>query len=1138
MATEDSVVTECELSKFKSIDNHEEITHEQLEKCQLDELLKHAAQLQTAKDALQELEKLQIQATFSLIEDIKVKDHKSKILFLTNKQAHSLDLSNLERFIQAMNIEPRPKFVINFLSSMWISPCGSREDNSWSDFARQQGSKDYSGCEPVVAELGGLAGNDRINERLLRFLRECVLPVAIQTNALVLTTDIRCLLGKHFGWLCEKEAEVRGGNLPFTTICVNSAVDLTRATKAQNTLASTLYTQSTRWKEGMRDIQQAMAKTYGPWESKWLPKDFDVPSGCTHYITVDSVNKEEQMCDWGPLFQLRARILQQFSKDLPSIAIVTGHHFWGKQAIEHISKDYIGRNLPLLCINSFVWPGNEKPRTVERTRQLLVQLQRQLVEEGGTNFLWMSIAAALHSAMKYELKQGRQESSEHKLIWQVLEQRVTDRHAQAVQFDKGDDAESDDVDAGSDIEQGNAPLGTTLRSGDDANGIDGVGGYASVGKGKDPRGGVDAVCGAVPVRQAPREKEEKKAEVITAAVEALRDINEEIGYSWYTRAWPTREEASLSKLEAEVNACVSTEDLDAVVREASLRWVGINGLHRRIKLLYTEHKDCFVPRKDGNWAIVLGVRPGTDLPAAKEALEMNIAKWREVCDSMRSIAKPDALYARFRRDVSALPDWWNYGKFEPLFFPTLCDSFSELLASSYTYSCPLDDFQGIRHIIGLIARIDRLPQENSEQAMLVLTRTWDKIDIYMHVATRSKHITNTFFTAMLLVSLAITVGTIISLNRPDVFANTELHWLVIVCTLLLTALTTFFGLMNPATKWQQLRSAALTLESEIWRFRTRSGPYSLNCANVIGEGTLSREPELHLLHATQEMSRLVLKSASVVDTAFLSRFNALFEEPKENLNVYKHGQHKGCPTISSGSRQGKEARREGLAVNTGGKLQQRGSKSAVGQGYLTSKDSAGGAPPARAGWAWAWGRGMEEEEDSAEAVVLAAGQDDHHSPIAPKQYIDLRVKPQLCFYQSRLPGYARARYSIEAAILGTSLIATLLAFMNMSQWAPISAATATALTAYSKFKGHDKKLQRMSEAIAGVETLLLWWGTLTEVEQANLSNVNALITACEETFKSERQAWVSTAMQSVLQMTAQVTKGDRNDGKLAGGKVD
>jgi len=84
--------------------------------------------------------------------------------------------------------------------------------------------------------------------------------------------------------------------------------------------------------------------------------------------------------------------------------------------------------------------------------------------------------------------------------------------------------------------------------------------------------------------------------------------------------------------------------------------------------------------------------------------------------------------------------------------------------------------------------------------------------------------------------------------------------------------------------------------------------------------------------------------------------------------------------------------------------------------------------------------------------------------------------------------------------------------MQESRWAAILASVAACITAYSEFSDTDKKLLRYSDSINILDSILLWWRTLTNVEKASIRNIDELVDNCEGVFMSERQAWVSTMM--------------------------
>ena len=192
----------------------------------------------------------------------------------------------------------------------------------------------------------------------------------------------------------------------------------------------------------------------------------------------------------------------------------------------------------------------------------------------------------------------------------------------------------------------------------------------------------------------------------------------------------------------------------------------------------------------------------------------------------------------------------------------------------------------------------------------------------------------------------------------------------------------------------------------------------------------------------------------------------------------------------------------------------------------------------------------------------ASLRDDHHSPITTVMYLDLRVATQLKFYQDRLPKYASkllhagmrfvlfakmmfvfclafhlrlisnsklsfrtcsfllfiigVRFFFESLLILGSLTATILAFLGQSHWAAISTALVAMITAYSQFHGTEKKLLRYSDAVASLDSILLWWRTLTDVERASSDAKTELVTNCELVFQNERQGWVTTSMSTKL----------------------
>jgi hypothetical protein len=72
----------------------------------------------------------------------------------------------------------------------------------------------------------------------------------------------------------------------------------------------------------------------------------------------------------------------------------------------------------------------------------------------------------------------------------------------------------------------------------------------------------------------------------------------------------------------------------------------------------------------------------------------------------------------------------------------------------------------------------------------------------------------------------------------------------------MAATTTF---IDPAQRWMQLRGAALNLEAEIWKFRTRTAAYAMTS----GKELQSKVAEEHLRQYSEHLKQHVGKAASV-----------------------------------------------------------------------------------------------------------------------------------------------------------------------------------------------------------------------------------------------------------------------------------
>ena len=165
----------------------------------------------------------------------------------------------------------------------------------------------------------------------------------------------------------------------------------------------------------------------------------------------------------------------------------------------------------------------------------------------------------------------------------------------------------------------------------------------------------------------------------------------------------------------------------------------------------------------------------------------------------------------------------------------------DLLQFPCVYTNNLDDTEKISQQIASVAKIDRLPSENSLEALVILQSAWDRVDMYSRVALSCKAASKVLYACLLLIGFAVSTITVVSLNqrlhdgdtlpagmcdRMDGLIDKEaLSQVVMALSLLGSLVGSVVSFMNPGLRWQQLRGAALSIESEIWKFRTRTGSY-------------------------------------------------------------------------------------------------------------------------------------------------------------------------------------------------------------------------------------------------------------------------------------------------------------------------
>jgi len=904
-----------------------------------------------------DLDLLRVQSLYKLVETTVVNGSTKKLLYLTSDQANHFSFEDLSKVYDALDISPAPKFVINLLDSRAFTTGGGR-------------GRCHMGCHSYREEVGEpvesygfgdctyAMSSDACREtmiekqrKLRRFLAECIVPLAIQTNALVIVGYSACDLSYAFSEIVSSLQRQYREGMPFTTLCIENSEETFVKAFEHGSVANHLQSICPRWRQDVHELRNTSGMP-----SKVSASEQDILEGCTHYIVINSS---------GARFAFINKFCERLKKDVPTVAI----NMFEFDYFRYVA-DYVNWGMPLLLIDS-------------RRRQ-----------DSGTPSIWStpreslsfaSSADAVHHC-RMQFAYVHDELARVDKWDQAHVCRFAYMHAVYSQC-QAHIAESSKVDfPGSER--------TTL---------------------------FDRIA----------------TQKSTAVVHPELDKRfENLAEDLHTLEAEMCQQANANKCAVEAKRCVaflhkiekseSASEVNSAISEVASRYLffteeewylystdvffndllGSSGLFHKVKKY----------REGVHWITMLQLccaESGTEFVAAKEKL---VAACKHVIEVL--------------------------SKLQPLNLEEDYLEFKTMLTSPKLFSRHLDDIRGMNVTIKEIANLNRLPKCNSIEANQLLLTMWNHIDTFTYVSGRSKSLTKISYLLLLLTSFAVTFITV--LHFKSYLTSIEIKYSVAALSLFSSSLVTVITLLNPAQKWQQLRSAALVLSSEIWRFRTRTGDYNLEQLGILG----SAEENLRMLFETVNAS--VMQGASVSNSAFSAHLN-MFGNFADS-SVYVHGQY--------------------------------------------------------------------AKTDSSE---------NHYEPVSPDGYMHTRVQPMLEFYNSRLHPYERSYQTCWMALLLLTIGTTVLALSDKAEWAASLTALAAAMTGWVEFSGYQHKLTRYSNTISEVNSIVLWWRSLTEMEQASPLRINQLIDCCEQAFMNERQAWISTSM--VKKMLSKHTDAEEKNEK-------
>jgi hypothetical protein len=148
-----------------------------------------------------------------------------------------------------------------------------------------------------------------------------------------------------------------------------------------------------------------------------------------------------------------------------------------------------------------------------------------------------------------------------------------------------------------------------------------------------------------------------------------------------------------------------------------------------------------------------------------------------------------------------------------------------LLSSPNFYHANLADMENAQKLVNQIVRLDRLPPTNPLEGLQLLRDAWCDYDVAMLLAEHYKTVCKVIFALQLLFSWLVVSGSTHYMMRITDGRVTHFVFGVSVAFSIFVSLE---GILNPKARWRQLRSSASKLQSIIWKYRTRTGPFEFD----------------------------------------------------------------------------------------------------------------------------------------------------------------------------------------------------------------------------------------------------------------------------------------------------------------------
>jgi hypothetical protein len=969
------------------------------------------------------------------------------LLYLTNAQAAQLDIDAMPALRSAMGIR-EPKQVIR------IFPCRDGEVfwKGWKSLKHIRPTK----CSPELE-----ADREKV-ENQLHLLALEVLHLACRCPTLIIGTS-QCCLTDAFAKVSQPAQHRLGASCPFQFLVFVDVKAVHKKSEDESSHAYELQKHEKRWQDlkKLGEMKNAMNKQFGQDEAYWPAHD--TTPGANQYVVFESLDRDTE--EFRPYLQKKFEndFISSFASNLPVIALQT----FGDDRYSTVAQlaDHVDRKLPLLLIDSRVsrdqWKSSYDTTLFQNNNTPIAKSEQhqKATENGICDRLPFKTGCD-----RFPFKTGEEHTGLLLDLWNGLrgqaeklhDKKLIDFHTiSALAFAKLKLQQGlchyQEEHSGQQHERFSLRALNNLKIFEAIQCLE----EFSFGKSKDSLDSTfEADAANLLAADAANllllhiglEMEVQCNVFVRKARDGIKAIGE-------TKDWKSFRER-LDEEFASLRACAFHKETKLREwGESIAEFVETGHPHNQLKVKVHQHTEegLFAKKKEEFLKLV------------EEDIETTIS---------------------LTTDRSAL-----------LKNQTLWVGIHTVLSATNVQAARIEDIKNIRNSLKELAQRDRLPEQNSLEALYVLRDAWTFVDLLSVHAKQYKMYSQLSYIVLSLLSLLVTWMIIIYDQCPNLFSKEAFEWSIIVVTVCGSVLAGFITFTEPGKKWMQLRGGELMLQSEIWKFRTKVAEYRISYYG--GSTTLAESQATDNLRSRYDSIReQVVKGAGLTQTAFYSH-SARMDDPLNpdvrGLNIAKHFQFK--PTETS--------YRSSLRLTEGFCQWRKTSTSSV------VPESIGN--PAK-----------PQNDKSTERI------DSFHEPAKPKDYIKWRLLEARSFYANRIPRYRRWRYFIQGFGLLASSSGVVFVILGIPSWVGLVTSCATALASWQEFMNINKKLYRQSTVVDSLTRLWTWWKSLPELDQWNVARIHELVETSESIICNEHLAWLSD-VQRVSRLEAATQKHQRQE---------